>query len=88
MKLKRSAVVSPVSNALIDAVMDGYVTWREESAAVETAYRNWRGAPLDERALAIDDYFAALDREERAATEYRRLIAVANGVADRGPGLN
>ena len=45
--------------------MDGYVDWREESAAVEAAYHTWRGAPPDQRQVAFDDYFAALDREER-----------------------
>jgi hypothetical protein len=75
--MKRSpSAVSPMSD-LIDAVMDGYVTWREESAAVEAAYHTWRGAPADHRTVAFDDYFAALDREERAASEYRRLIELA-----------
>jgi hypothetical protein len=57
--------------------MDGYVTWREESAAVESAYRCWRGAAPDARTAAFDDYFAALDREEHAASEYRRLVELA-----------
>ena len=63
--------------ALIDAVMDGYVAWREECAAVEAAYRRWHQAPRDERAVAYDHYFAALDREEYAAGEYRRLVELA-----------
>jgi hypothetical protein len=57
--------------------MDGYVSWREESAAVETAYRNWRQAAPDEEAIAFDDYTTALDREEHAASEYRRLVELA-----------
>jgi len=73
MNLKRSPVASPVS-ALIDAVMDGYVDWREESAAVELAYRRWRQAASRDREPAFDEYLAALDREEQAAGEYRRLI--------------
>jgi hypothetical protein len=76
MNLKRSPTASPISD-LIDAVMDGYITWREESAAVEAAYQTWRRAPADRRTVAFDDYFAALDREELAASEYRRLIEVA-----------
>jgi hypothetical protein len=76
MNLKRSSLVAPVSE-LIDAVMDGYVTWREESAAVRTAYDNWRRAAADTRAVAFEDYSAALDREEHAASEYRRLIEIA-----------
>jgi hypothetical protein len=76
MSRKRSSTASLMSD-LIDSVMDGYVTWREESAAVEAAYRSWRGAGDGERASAFDDYFAALDREEHAASEYRRLVELA-----------
>jgi hypothetical protein len=73
---KRSSIRTPMS-ALIDAVMDGYVTWREESAAVETAYHRWRRASRDQSTVAFEDYFAALDREEDAASEYRRLVELA-----------
>ena len=76
MHRKRSFTASPISD-LIDAVMDGYVTWREESAAVEAAYRTWRRASSYQRTVAFEDYFAALDREERAASEYRRLVELA-----------
>jgi hypothetical protein len=76
MSRKRSSTASPISE-LIDAVMDGYVNWREESAAVEVAYHTWRAASPDRRTVAFEDYFAALDREERAASEYRRLIELA-----------
>jgi hypothetical protein len=76
MSRKRSSTVSPISD-LIDAVMDGYVTWREQSAAVEAAYRRWRGAPPAQREIAFEDYFSALDREEQAASEYRRLVELA-----------
>jgi predicted kinase len=73
MKLKRSALDAP-SSALIDAMMDAYVCWREECAAVEKAYRDWLGARRDDKADAFAKYSAALDREEYAAAEYRRLI--------------
>ena len=55
MSRKRPSAMTRISD-LIDAVMDGYVSWREESAAVETAYRNWRQAAPDEEAIAFDDY--------------------------------
>lgn len=85
MKLKRSPV--PYSSALIDAVMDGYVAWREESASVELAYRLWLSAEPGQRSLAFSTYFAALDREERAAETYERLIAIANGQAVSDDGV-
>jgi hypothetical protein len=73
---KRSSIASPVAD-LIDSLLDGYVTWREQSAAVEAAYRSWRAAPRGQRAAAFDDYSAALDREEDAASEYRRRVELA-----------
>jgi hypothetical protein len=73
MNLRRSPAASPVST-LIDVVMDGYVEWREESAAVELAYRRWAQAASGDRELAFETYRAALEREESAADEYRRLI--------------
>ncbi|HTX10534.1 MAG TPA: hypothetical protein VME22_18055 [Solirubrobacteraceae bacterium] len=74
--MKRTRTPSAVTK-LIDAVMDGYVTWREESMAVHATYREWLGASTAWRALAFEDYCEALDREERAATEYQRLLADA-----------
>jgi hypothetical protein len=76
MKRNRSAVASPVSR-LIDAVMDGYITWREQSVAVHAAYREWLTAPSPWRGIAFDDYCAALDREELAASDYQRLLIEA-----------
>lgn len=73
MYLRRSPVPSPVST-LIDAAMDSYVDWREESAAAALAYRRWRDAVSRERDVAFDEYLAALDREEQAASEYQRMI--------------
>jgi hypothetical protein len=74
MSLKRSSTCAATRTQLIDAVMDGYVTWREESVAVEASYQYWSRAPRDARASAFAAYVAALDREERAASEYGRLI--------------
>lgn len=73
MKL-RSSSSATTSSELIDAVMDVYVTWRERCAAVEMSYRIWSCAVPEASALAYSGYTAALDREELAADEYRRLI--------------
>jgi hypothetical protein len=73
MKLKRSVLDAPPST-LIDAMMDGYIGWREECAAVEKAYRDWLGARREDRAAAFAAYSAALDREEYAAAQYGGLI--------------
>ena len=63
--------------ALVDAVMDGYVTWREQSMAVTMTYAHWKCAPRDDRTTAFDAYLAALDCEEEAASAYRRLLEQA-----------
>ena len=77
MSLNRSSQCAATHTELIDAVMDGYVNWREESVAVAASYQRWSRAPRDARAAACDEYVAALDREEHAAYAYRRLIEQA-----------
>jgi hypothetical protein len=73
MRLKRS-VLDASPETLIDAMMDGYVAWREACTAVENAYRDWLSARRDDEAAAFVAYSAALDREEYVAAQYRRLI--------------
>jgi hypothetical protein len=72
MSVKRSPFAP--SRRLVDAVMDGYVGWREANAAADTAYQAWKGASADERAGAFCRYRLALEREERAADDYRHLV--------------
>jgi len=78
MRIKWSPTTAPNSE-LIDAVMDAYIEWREESAEVTAAYRSFSGAPAPERTLAYDNYIAAVDREELAANVYMRLIEQVGG---------
>jgi hypothetical protein len=79
----KPASISP-NTELIDAVLEGYVTWREQSAAVEHAYQSWGRASGSDRGDAFAGYLDALDREERAADRYRRLIEQV----DPGPQLD
>jgi hypothetical protein len=58
---------------LIDQMIDGYVSWREECAAVAASYENWSRSGRQDRSLAYAAYMAALDREEHAASTYRSL---------------
>jgi type II secretory pathway component PulK len=69
-----------VEVALIDAAVDSYVDWREESAAVRRAYRRWAGADRGERPGAFPAYVAALDQEERAGRRYAQVIAYFHSV--------
>jgi hypothetical protein len=61
--------------SLVDALIDVYVSWREECAAVTRAYADWTAAEPGDGTLAYGAYVAALDREEKAATTYRGLVA-------------
>jgi anti-sigma-K factor RskA len=59
---------------LADDMTDAYVDWREERAGVWLAYEGWTSAPTADAAVAFAVYGAALDREERAAEVYVRLV--------------
>jgi hypothetical protein len=56
------------------ALEDEYANWRKEAEAVTVSYRTWIRAPRTIRRMAYETYLATLDREERAAGAYRRLI--------------
>lgn len=64
------------------SVTGAYGEWRSECYAVRDAYRLWICArALDERSAFVA-YTAALDREERAAMRYARLIRRASRSAE------
>lgn len=81
---RRRAPESP-SRAVVDAIMDRYVNWRERSAAVEMAFDSWRKASRPERELAFAAYLTSLDREERAAAEFRRAVEEARFATSPAP---
>lgn len=58
----------------MDALIDRYVTWREENGALADAYEAWRRADSDDRGHAFVVYQAALDREAMAAADFRRAV--------------
>ena len=62
-----------------------YDRWRDESAAVRIAYHRWAGSPSARKAIAFGAYSAALDREERAADRYARVIAGVGHAEKRTP---
>jgi hypothetical protein len=59
-----------LSGWAIDALLDCYISWREECRAVWLTYQRWTGSGRDERHLAYAGYLAALDQEEHAARAY------------------
>jgi hypothetical protein len=70
--------------AQLDAVLAAYTAWRRECAAVRAAYLKWARAARSDAHVAFAAYRVALDREERAADIYARLLPRAQ----RGPELD
>ncbi len=79
MNLKRAPRDRRPRLEFLDALMDTYVQWRGESRAVAESYRCWHSAAAPDRDAAFDDYLAALDREEDAAGDYRRVVEQTHG---------
>jgi hypothetical protein len=72
---------------LVDDALNAYAGWRDQCSAVELAYCHWTGTRGTDAAVWYTAYAAALDREERAAERYARLIrrVGALAAADLGP---
>jgi hypothetical protein len=69
-----TATDTPLGHLAVDVLLESYLAWREECAAVWQAYQRWVDAERQERRLAHAAYVAALDREERAAGSYAERI--------------
>jgi hypothetical protein len=61
-------------SVLVDAAIDAYVGWREQSSAARRAYGRWSEAEHRDRPAAFAAYVRALDREGRAADVYAAVI--------------
>lgn len=64
----------------VDVLLDDYVSWREECAAVWLAYQRWTDAGNARRVRAYAEYAAALDREELAARVYAQRLRLVRRV--------
>jgi hypothetical protein len=58
------------NNSVVDELLDHYLSWREECAALDAAYDRWTRAARPDQALAYAVYAAQLDLEEQAARCY------------------
>jgi hypothetical protein len=58
----------------VDKMVDAYVDWHEACLLVSDAYRSWSSATGPDLTAAFGWYMTALDREERAAEIYARLV--------------
>jgi len=66
---------------LIDDIMDRYIMWREQAAAVRLAYEAFaRVRTRIERSTAFGALNAALDQEQSAAEEYAEFLAYVTRV--------
>jgi hypothetical protein len=74
MNLKRSSRGRAIRLEGLDASLDTYMNWRDESRALDECYRRWTVAAKGGRDIAFERYVAALDREERAAGGYRHFV--------------
>jgi hypothetical protein len=69
--------------AAVAGAVVAYSEWHTEHVAASIAYRNWATAKAGDRQRAFDAFNAALDREERAAGLYARVIGRAEPPAER-----
>ena len=67
----------------VDDLLDAYVEWRRQSAAVWDAYGMWASATPEDKVPANAAYQAALDREEAAANVYATLVDRVSELLDR-----
>ena len=62
-------------HARVDSAVAAYMQWRSERDATRAAYRVSTATTAFGEPLAIEAYQSALDREERAADTYARLVS-------------
>lgn len=58
------------SRALVDALIESWVCWREACDDVRGAYEHWCRCTAGQRGLGFAHYRAALEREDQAALVY------------------
>jgi hypothetical protein len=58
----------------VDQLVESHTQWREACTEVHEAYERFSEASRADRPAAFAAYFAALDREQQAATTYREQV--------------
>jgi hypothetical protein len=72
-------------NSVVDELLDAYLSWREECAALDAAYVRWIRAAESDRALAFAAYSAQLDLEEHTARCYEAKTREAMAEGEQLP---
>jgi hypothetical protein len=70
----RSRRVEEHITRLVVEVGNSASAWRDAALDAELAFRWWTSAPHGELAGAAAVYLAAIEREEKAANEYRTAV--------------
>jgi hypothetical protein len=70
----RSRRVKEHITRLVVEVGNSASAWRDAALDAELAFRWWASAPHVARAGAASVYLAAIEREEKAANEYRSAV--------------
>jgi hypothetical protein len=70
----RSPRVKQHITRLVVEVGNSASAWRDAALDAERAFRWWASAPPIERAAAAAVYLAAIEREEKAANDYRSAV--------------
>jgi hypothetical protein len=73
---------------LTDEMLDRYVEWREDAAAVADAYRRWSGAAANEEAMWFSAYRASLEMEESTAESYAEAIGALSRLLPNAQGVS
>jgi hypothetical protein len=70
----RNPHVKEYITRLVVEVGDSASAWHDAAFDAQVAFRWWASAPHIERAGAAAVYLAAIEREEKAANEYRSAV--------------
>jgi hypothetical protein len=71
---KGSTPSSSADTPLLDALLDGYIDWRNSARAVANSYAQWSCAPTSERVVRFAAYTACLDQEQKTAAAYADVV--------------
>jgi hypothetical protein len=72
----------------VDRLVSAYVEWRAESLESREAYSRYAATRGPGRRHAFAVYFAALDREERAAAAYAACVGQFYALVSRHGGVS
>jgi hypothetical protein len=86
-RLRRQRFSEARYEGAVDRLVAAYVDWREEFAAAQDAYSRCDMTQGHTARHAFAAYFAALEREERAAAEYAACVEQVCGLVSPHGGL-